>query len=180
MRKVIVNTTPIIALADIGYLNLLKELYGEILIPEAVLSEIISEPAHTLVKQSDWIKVKKAPVQSQKNSFSTRLHAGEIEVITLAQECSADLLILDDNMAKKTAIKQVLKYAPMATEFTRAVAADETIKTNITPDMMEEPDNLTIGIVARTREECMLIQKTIEGWQPPVSPKYKVYLKEEQ
>ena len=47
-------------------------------------------------------------------------------------------------------------------------------------DMMEEPDNLTIGIVARTREECMLIQKTIEGWQPPVSPKYKVYLNEEQ
>ena len=47
-------------------------------------------------------------------------------------------------------------------------------------DMMEEPDNLTIGIVARTREKCKLIQKTIEGWQPPVSPKYKVYLKEEQ
>ena len=47
-------------------------------------------------------------------------------------------------------------------------------------DMMEELDNLTIGIVARTREECKLIQKTIEGWQPPVSPKYKVYLKEEQ
>ena len=47
-------------------------------------------------------------------------------------------------------------------------------------DMMEELDNLTIGIVARTREECMLIQKTIEGWQPLVSPKYKVYLNEEQ
>lgn len=103
MRKVIVNTTPIIALADIGYLNLLKKLYGEILIPEAVLSEIISEPARTLVRNAQWIKVKKAPVQNQKNSFSTRLHAGEIEVITLAQECSADLLILDDNMAKKTA-----------------------------------------------------------------------------
>ena len=73
MRKVIVNTTPIIALADIGYLDLLKKLYNEILIPEAVLSEIISEPAHMLVWQSDWIKVKKAPVQSQKNSFSTRL-----------------------------------------------------------------------------------------------------------
>ena len=45
-----------------------------------------------------------------------------------------------DSMAKKTCIKQLLKYAPIATEFTRAVAADETIKTNITPDMMEEPD----------------------------------------
>lgn len=84
MRKVIVNTTPIIALADIGYLDLLKELYGEIFIPEAVLSEIISEPAHTLVRQSDWIKVRKAPVQSQKNSFSMRLHAGEIEVLSLS------------------------------------------------------------------------------------------------
>jgi predicted nucleic acid-binding protein len=57
MRKVIVNTTPIIALADIGYLNLLKELYGEILIPEAVLSEIISEPAHTLVKHTSLITI---------------------------------------------------------------------------------------------------------------------------
>ena len=47
-------------------------------------------------------------------------------------------------------------------------------------DMMEEPDNLTIGIVARTHEECKLIQKTIEVWQPPVSPRYKVYLEEEQ
>ena len=35
--------------------------------------------------------------------FSARLHAGEIEVLTLAQECGADLLIIDDNAAKKTA-----------------------------------------------------------------------------
>ena len=45
-----------------------------------------------------------------------------------------------DSMAKKTAIKQVLKYAPMATEFTRAVAADETIKTTLSEDMTEEPN----------------------------------------
>lgn len=44
MRKVVVNTTPIIALADIGYLVLLKQLYGKIIIPEAVDREIISEP----------------------------------------------------------------------------------------------------------------------------------------
>jgi predicted nucleic acid-binding protein len=37
MRKVIVNTTPIIALADVGQLELLRDLYGEITIPEAVL-----------------------------------------------------------------------------------------------------------------------------------------------
>lgn len=103
MRNVIVNTTPIIALADIGQLNLLEKIYGEILIPEAVFLEVVSEPARSLVKGSDWIKVRKVAAPVQRSHFSTRLHAGEIEVILLAQESNADLLIIDDNMAKKTA-----------------------------------------------------------------------------
>ena len=53
-----------------------------------------------------------------------------------------------DSMAKKTAIKQVLKYAPIATEFTRAVATDETIKSNITPDMIDEPDEYVYTVEA--------------------------------
>ena len=57
MRKVIVNTTPIIALADIGYLDLLQKLYTEIIIPEAVHAEILSEPACSQVSAADWIKV---------------------------------------------------------------------------------------------------------------------------
>ena len=31
MRKVVVNTTPLIALSHVGRLDILKELYGEIL-----------------------------------------------------------------------------------------------------------------------------------------------------
>lgn len=42
-----------------------------------------------------------------------------------------------DDMAKKTVIKRVLKYAPMKAEFARAVASDETIKTQISIDMTE-------------------------------------------
>lgn len=57
MRKVVVNTTPIIALADIGHLDLLRKLYGEIIIPQAVNQEILSEPAKRLVTTSDWIRV---------------------------------------------------------------------------------------------------------------------------
>ena len=41
MRKVIANTTPLIALANIGRLELLRELYGSIIIPQAVMDEII-------------------------------------------------------------------------------------------------------------------------------------------
>ena len=36
MRKVIVNTTPLIALAGIGQLDLLRRLYSEITIPRAM------------------------------------------------------------------------------------------------------------------------------------------------
>ena len=35
--------------------------------------------------------------------YRARLHAGEVEVMILAQELNADLVLLDDNTAKKTA-----------------------------------------------------------------------------
>lgn len=44
-----------------------------------------------------------------------------------------------DSMAKKTVIKQALKYAPIKSEFVKAVSADETIKTEISEDMYEVP-----------------------------------------
>jgi len=42
MRKVIANTIPLIALAGIGQMDLLRQLYSEITIPRAVYHEIIS------------------------------------------------------------------------------------------------------------------------------------------
>ena len=103
MRKVVANTTPIIALADIGQLDLLRQLYGEIIIPTAVLDEIISEPARSKVGESDWIIVESVSNAEQKRLFKSRLHEGEVEVMRLAQEQHADLVIIDDNAAKKTA-----------------------------------------------------------------------------
>lgn len=44
-----------------------------------------------------------------------------------------------DEMAKKTALKKCLKYAPLKSDFIRAVASDETIKADIAPDMSEVP-----------------------------------------
>lgn len=73
MRKVIVNTTPIIALADIGHLDLLQKLYTEIIIPEAVHAEILSEPARSQVSAVDWIKVQKVANANTKSLFSARL-----------------------------------------------------------------------------------------------------------
>jgi recombination protein RecT len=42
-----------------------------------------------------------------------------------------------DEMAKKTVLKKVLKYAPIKTEFVRAITEDHTIKSDLSPDMSE-------------------------------------------
>ena len=40
-----------------------------------------------------------------------------------------------EEMAKKTVLKRVLKYAPLKSEFLRGLAQDETIKQEISDDM---------------------------------------------
>lgn len=42
-----------------------------------------------------------------------------------------------EEMAKKTVLKRVLKYAPLKSDFARAVAADGSIKTEIDSDMLD-------------------------------------------
>lgn len=44
-----------------------------------------------------------------------------------------------EEMAKKTVLKRVLKYAPLKSDFVRGVTADETIKTEIDEDMYAVP-----------------------------------------
>ena len=44
-----------------------------------------------------------------------------------------------DSMAKKTVLKDLLKYAPKSIEFSRAISMDETIKQEIASDMTEIP-----------------------------------------
>ena len=45
-----------------------------------------------------------------------------------------------DEMAKKTVLKRVLKYAPLKSDFAREIAQDETVKTEIAQDMYEVPN----------------------------------------
>jgi recombination protein RecT len=47
-----------------------------------------------------------------------------------------------DEMAKKTVLKRVLKYAPLKSDFVRGIAQDETIKSTISAEMFTEPDEM--------------------------------------
>jgi predicted nucleic acid-binding protein len=107
MRKVVVNTTPLIALSHVGRLEILKEMYGEIIIPKAVYREL-SVKTKSVCKIAvdnslDWILVKEIQNQMAKSMYKTQLHDGEVEVMILAKEINADVVIIDDANAKKHA-----------------------------------------------------------------------------
>lgn len=107
MHKVVVNTTPLIALSHVGQINLLKELYGEIIIPEAVYKEL-SVKTESVCKKAvdsslDWIRVEKIKNLMAREMYKTQLHDGEVEVMILSKEIKADVVIIDDANAKKYA-----------------------------------------------------------------------------
>lgn len=107
MRKVVVNTTPLIALCHVGQLSVLQKLYGKIIIPQAVYRELSAKGDSVCKKQVDssldWIHVENIENQMAKAMYKTQLHEGEVEVMILAKERSADVVIIDDANAKKHA-----------------------------------------------------------------------------
>lgn len=75
MRRVIVNSTPIIILCNIGLLDILKALYAEICIPEAVYREVTEKDdsaCQVLKTALNWIHVEKIANQSDKIAYLRR------------------------------------------------------------------------------------------------------------
>ena len=108
MLRVIVNSTPLLVLGKIGKLEILHKMYHEIIIPKAVFEEVTekNDIAGKAVQSAcqDWIKVQSIKNIDEYALYRAKLHAGEVEVMILAQQNpKADLVILDDMSARKTA-----------------------------------------------------------------------------
>ena len=110
MRRVISNTTPILSLLKIDKLEILKELYEQVIIPNAVYKEI-EEGKHKEfykdLKKIDWLIIKDIKDQNSREYF-VDLDDGEAEVLILAKELNADLVILDEILGRRYA--KVLKF----------------------------------------------------------------------
>ncbi|WP_258085103.1 DUF3368 domain-containing protein [Thermococcus thermotolerans] len=101
------NSTPLIHLAKMGRLELLREFFGEVLIPEAVHRECVIEGKGSrdseIIEKADWIKVVDIKDETLKRSLMLELDEGESEAIVLAIERKADLLLIDDYEGREVA-----------------------------------------------------------------------------
>ncbi|MGH7869918.1 MAG: DUF3368 domain-containing protein, partial [Candidatus Dormibacteraceae bacterium] len=96
---VIADTTPLNHLILIDRANILQVLYGRVIVPRAVLSELQAQATPPKVKawishHPDWLEVYQTAIHH--DSSLDQLDAGEREAILLAQELQADLLLMDD------------------------------------------------------------------------------------
>lgn len=105
MSLVITDTSPLNYLIQIGRVSLLPALFGKIYAPPVVIQELMSAGAPRVVRQwasilPSWIEVR-SPLAFIPPARG--LGAGEHAAISLAVELRADLILLDDGMARRAA-----------------------------------------------------------------------------
>jgi hypothetical protein len=104
---IICNATPLIAFARIGQLGLLRKVVGTLVIPNAVAGEIAvySDIQHGIIDlvQEPWISVQTVQSEAQVHLLLPTLDRGEAEVIALALEREAGLVLIDELTGRKVA-----------------------------------------------------------------------------
>lgn len=107
---VVSNTSPINYLVLIDAQQVLPDLYGRVLMPTLVGDELLSPGTPEKVRRwfqaaPAWIEVREAPG----TTGSERIHVGEAAAIALAKWLGADLVLMDDNDARRCALDEGLR-----------------------------------------------------------------------
>ena len=113
--KVVSDASPLIALARIDCLELLPKLYGRVLIPTEVYSEVMVAgaglPGASQIARASWIEIAavndSAAVEEAR--LRTGLGAGEVSAIILAKEIAAELTLIDERRARRFAKEEGLE-----------------------------------------------------------------------
>lgn len=99
----VVDSSSIILLAKIGRVDLLRELFDQVVIPPAVREELSAggdRPGVTELRESPWISVRSVEQPGVPEELIGNLGRGEAEVLALAQQVEGPVvLVLDDAAA---------------------------------------------------------------------------------
>jgi len=103
---VVSDTSAITALLQVGRAALLKELYGEVLIPEAVHKELL----RTHAALPPFLRSEQVVSGSEVQRLRAELDLGEAEAIALAKERHADLLLMDELEGRRVALREGVRF----------------------------------------------------------------------
>lgn len=104
---VISDSSSLIAIGAVGHLDVLRSLYREVAVPQAVWNEVTSpnRPGAVAIGQAEWIRVVPVSNRSVINQLTRPVGAGEAEAIALAIQLNADVLLIDERRARKVAVE---------------------------------------------------------------------------
>jgi predicted nucleic acid-binding protein len=110
--KLVSNTGPIIGLAKIGRMDLLKSLAGEVLIPPFVHKELFGKLGVEAVMIEEGLRtfIRIAAVATKERLVEgvlTELDEGERQAIVLASDIGKDVLLLMDDRAGRQAARKL-------------------------------------------------------------------------
>lgn len=111
---IVSDTSPINNLAAINQLDLLRQLYDTVVIPQAVYREL-TEPdfpvaGATEVQSFDWIQTRQVTNRILVEALQNELDTGEAEAIALSLELEADQVLIDERRGRIVAARLNLQY----------------------------------------------------------------------
>lgn len=107
---IVSDTSPVTSLIQIGRLELLNAVFGQVVVPKAVYDELCKVPGQQIIiDQQNWLFIDHAKDSKHVKILEKELDRGEAEAIVLALELKADYLMIDEfkgrNMAEEIGLK---------------------------------------------------------------------------
>jgi uncharacterized protein len=107
MTVVVSDASPVLNLASIDRLLLLRDMFGTILVPATVWSEVVAgEP----LTRPIWIELRSPTNLLLVKALQLDVDPGEAEAIALAKEVAADLVLIDEKKGRAVAKRLGLRY----------------------------------------------------------------------
>jgi len=155
-KVVIADASTLIGLLRIGQFSLSKKLFGKIIIPRGVYDEIVVErkEGSDIFKKSTYLIVKDVEDRVSIDFLMSSFGKGEAEVLALAKEKKADLILLDEKRARKTARRAGFKV--MGILGILAISKDRGFIPSVKPfieELNRQGFRLSESIIKRTLEE---------------------------
>jgi predicted nucleic acid-binding protein len=148
---IVADTSPILNLDVIGRLDLLHQLFGEIIIPPAVDSELRAEP-YGFVPPA-WLTVMAPTAGDRIVGFLGSLDRGEAEAIVLASEIQADFILIDERRGRAAATQHGLRSLGLLGVL--LLAKRQGLIANIAPVLDSLLDRAGMWIAASLRERVL-------------------------